>query len=63
MGLAELDADVPKVLQRAPLTSGVAHLPAYRQRRLHAFKRLIEPHLLLDVYVADPVMHPPFHLV
>ena len=62
MGLAELDADVPEVLQRAPLTSGVAHLPAYRQRRLQVFKRLIEPHLL-GVYVADPVMHPPFHLM
>ena len=62
MGTAELDADVPEVLQRAPLTGGVAHFPAYRQRRLQAFKRLIEPHLL-DVYVADPAMHPPFHLV
>ena len=62
MGLAEPDADVPEVLQRAPLTSGVAHLPAYRQRRLQVFKRLIEPHLL-GVYVADPVMHPPFHLM
>lgn len=62
MGTAELDADVPEVLQRAPLAGGVAHFPAYCQRRLQVHKCLVEPRLLGE-HVADSVMHPPFHLM
>src|SRR5215217_5541247 len=62
MGLTELDAYVPEVLQRAPFAGGVAHLPADHQRRFQVLKRLVESRLL-GVHIADAVVHPAFHLM